>query len=270
MKDLIKIENFFPCYFEEVSLKIKIKNLDTQLLRRDSMFDDLKEKFLSMGSKSGDSNGPKNNEKVNSGKKIDGKSGMPSFMTNIVIVLLVGVLLVIVGSIFEGPKGTSGKGSGSGALAVTGENNTTATNETQDIYSAVDKTYKKNLEDELTSILEEIDGVGKVKTVINFENGVERIPVFNEDTSNSETNETDTNGGQRNITQQNGGSNVVMESNDGNQQPFITKENNPTISGILIVAGGADDRATELRIKQATVKLFGLEEEKVVVYPMKK
>ena len=61
-----------------------------------------------------------------------------------------------------------------------------------------------------------------------------------------------------------------MESNEGNQKPFITKENSPTISGILIVAEGADDRTTELRVKQAAVKLFGLEDEKVVVYPMKK
>lgn len=228
------------------------------------MFDDLKEKFLSLGSKK-----DSGSEQKKTGEKAH-KPSMSNFMTNIIIVFLVGVLLVIVGSMFENPKGSSGKINGSGTLAVAGENNATVSSETQDIYSAVDNTYKKTLEEELTSILEEIDGVGKVKAVINFENGVERIPVFNEDKSNSETSETDTNGGERNITQQNGGSNVVMESNEGNQKPFITKENNPTISGILIVAEGADDRATELRVKQAAVKLFGLEEEKVVVYPMKK
>lgn len=235
------------------------------------MFEDLKEKFFNMGSKNGDGSEQKKNEKIDSGTKAEGKAGMPNFMSNIIIVLLVGVLLVIVGSIFEGSKGTSGKSSGNGALAVAGDNTTTALmDENNEEYSAVDKAYKENLEDELTSILEEIDGVGKVKAVINFENGVERIPVFNEDKSNSETKETDTNGGARNITQENGGSNVVMESNEGNQKPFITKENSPTISGILIVAEGADDRTTELRVKQAAVKLFGLEDEKVVVYPMKK
>lgn len=236
------------------------------------MFDDLKEKFFNMGSKNGDGSEPKKKEKVDSGTKAEGKAGMPNFMSNIIIVLLVGVLLVIVGSIFEGSKGTSGKSKGNGALAVAGDNNTTTAvmDENNEEYSAVDKAYKENLEDELTSILEEIDGVGKVKAVINFENGVERIPVFNEDKSNSETKENDTNGGERNIKQENGGSNVVMESNEGNQKPFITKENSPTISGILIVAEGAGDRATELRVKQAAVKLFGLEDEKVVVYPMKK
>ncbi|MEG2018202.1 MAG: stage III sporulation protein AG [Clostridium sp.] len=236
------------------------------------MFDDLKEKFFNMGSKKVDGSEQKKNEKFISDKKPEGKAGMPSFMSNIIIVLLVGVLLVIVGSIFEGSKGTSGKSNGNGALAVAGDNTTTTAvmDENNEEYSAVDKAYKKSLEEELTSILEEIDGVGKVKAVINFENGVERIPVFNEDKSTSETKETDTSGGERNINQENGGSNVVMESNEGNQKPFITKENSPTISGILIVAEGADDRATELRVKQAALKLFGLEDEKVVVYPMKK
>lgn len=236
------------------------------------MFDDLKEKFFNMGSKKVDGSEQKKSEKFISDKKPEGKAGMPSFMSNIIIVLLVGVLLVIVGSIFEGSKGTSGKSNGNGALAVAGDNTTTTAvmDENNEEYSAVDKAYKKSLEEELTSILEEIEGVGKVKAVINFENGVERIPVFNEDKSTSETKETDTNGGERNINQENGGSNVVMESNEGNQKPFITKENSPTISGILIVAEGADDRATELRVKQAALKLFGLEDEKVVVYPMKK
>lgn len=233
------------------------------------MFDDLKGKFLSLGSKE-NGNEKKKSENPGDVKKTEGKTQNSNKFFNLIVALLVGVLLVIVGSVFEGPKGSSTKNSTNGALAVAGDNSSTDIAETQDLYSAVDNTYKKNLEDELTSILEEIDGVGKVKTVINFQNGVERIPVFNEDTSRSETSETDTNGGQRNINQQNGGSNVVMESNEGNQQPFITKENNPTISGILIVAEGADDRATELRIKQAAVKLFGLEDEKVVVYPMKK
>ena len=234
------------------------------------MFEDLKEKILGKGSKGGEDKGQKNSDKVSEGKKSEGKGGLPNSMTNLIIVFLVGVLLVIVGSMFGDSKSSSEKNNGSGALAVAGDNSAAAVNEGNNMYSAVNETYKGNLEAELTSILEEIQGVGKVKTVINFENGVERVPVFNEDSSTSETNETDTSGGQRNITQQNDGSDVVMESNDGNQQPFITKENSPTISGILIVAEGADDRATELRIKQAAVKLFGLEEEKVVVYPMKK
>lgn len=234
------------------------------------MFEDLKEKFLGIGSKN-DSGSEKGKESIGTmGSKGGGKGNMSNFMSNIIIVLLVGILLVIVGSMFESPIGSSGKNNGKGALEVATDNSTTTINETESMYSAVDSAYKKSVEEELTSILEEINGVGRVKAVINFENGVERIPVFNEDTSMSETNETDTNGGQRNITQENDGNSVVMESKDGSQQPFITKENNPTISGILIVAEGADDRATELRIKQAAVKLFGLEDEKVVVYPMKK
>lgn len=231
------------------------------------MFDDLKEKLFKSNLKGEEvkegSKVPKTAEKSKNGIK-----GISSnFMTNLVIVFLVGVLLVIVGSMFSSPKGTSNKGSG--ALAVANDNEIVL-EESEELYSAVDKEYKLAMEEELVGILEEIEGVGKVKAVINFENGAERVPVFNEDISKSETSETDTNGGERNINQENGGNTVVMESINGDQKPFISKTNNPTISGVLIVAEGAGERVTELRIHQAAAKLFGLEDDKVKVYPMKK
>lgn len=233
------------------------------------MFEDLKSKFFSTSSK-GEEAKEKNKDEVTNYKKSGEKGHGSNAITNLIIVFLVGVLLVIVGTMFGGTKGSSSNNNGKGALAVASDNSSEPIEDSTSMYSAVDKAYKENLEEELVSILEEIQGVGKVKAVINFENGVERVPVFNEDVSKSETSETDTSGGQRNITQENGGSNVVMESNEGNQQPFISKSYSPTISGILIVAEGAADRATELRVRQAAIKLFGLEDEKVVVYPMKK
>lgn len=234
------------------------------------MFEDLKSKFFSTSSKGGEDKEKNKDEVINNYKKSGEKGHGSNAITNLIIVFLVGVLLVIVGTMFGGTKGSSSNNNSNGALAVASDNSSTPIEDSTSMYSAVDKAYKENLEEELVSILEEIQGVGKVKAVINFENGVERVPVFNEDVSKSETSETDTSGGQRNILQENGGSNVVMESNEGNQQPFISKSYNPTISGILIVAEGATDRATELRVRQAAVKLFGLEDEKVVVYPMKK
>jgi len=233
------------------------------------VFDDLK-KIFNGSSKSSEDNDQKNDEKTKVNKKPGLKGFNSSFITNLVIVFLVGVLLVIVGSMFGDSKGSSGKNNGGGSAVAVANDNSSTTEDLTTMYSSVDESYKKKMEEELTGILEEIDGVGKVRIIINFENGVERIPVFNEEISKSETSETDTSGGQRNITQENDGSTVVMENNDGNQHPFISKTNNPTITGILIVAEGADDRVTELRIRQAAIKLFALEDDNVEVYPMKK
>lgn len=215
-------------------------------------------------------NNVNHSDKQSSTNKLGLKGFKSSFITNLIIVFLVGVLLVIVGSMFNGSKGSSGKKEGGGSTLAVANELKTDKEESTKMYSSVDDTYKVKMEDELTEILEQVNGVGKVKIIINFENGVERVPVFNEENSKSQTSETDTNGGQRNIGQENIGTTVVMENNDGNQQPFISKTNNPTITGILIVAEGADDRATELRIRQAAIKLFGLEDDNVEVYPMKK
>ena len=58
---------------------------------------------------------------------------------------------------------------------------------------------------------------------------------------------------------------------EAKQEPLIVKTYNPKITGICIVAEGAGDKVTELRVRQAVYKIFSSleEEEKVQVYPMK-
>ena len=213
--------------------------------------------------------GGENNSKPTmdeSGKK--SKVINSNLLTNLVIMFLVGVLLLIVGSMFTKDKSPKSSDSGTANVAAIGgeqmQNNTDTTS------SAVDKAYKEKMQEELISLLERIQGVGKVHSMIYFESGQEQVPVFNEETSTSVTSEKDNGGGQRDITQENGGSTVVMENKENEQQPFITKTYNPTITGICVVAEGAGDSVTELRIRQAVTKLFGLSDDKVQVYPMKK
>src|SRR3712207_8212610 len=43
----------------------------------------------------------------------------------------------------------------------------------------------------------------------------------------------------------------------------------PKITGILVVAEGAEDRMTECRIRKAVTDLFNVPDNKVNVYPMK-
>lgn len=191
-----------------------------------------------------------------------------NLLSNLLIVFLIGVLMVIVGSMFA--KEDSSKGSGNGTTAVSAIGETTTNENLNDKSSAENKEYKEKMQKELVSLLEQIDGVGKVTSMMYFSSGQEQVPVFNQQISKSITNEKDNGGGQREITQENGGSTVVMENNENKQQPFITKTFNPTITGICVVAEGASDNVTELRIRQAVTKLFGLEDNKVQVYPMKK
>ena len=67
-----------------------------------------------------------------------------------------------------------------------------------------------NLEDELEKILSNISGVGQVNVLVTYSETSEIIPVYNENSTTSDTEETDTNGGKRTITESNSSKEVVM------------------------------------------------------------
>lgn len=227
------------------------------------------DKFKSKLSELFNTGGGGKKENSQSEKVKSNKTGISStFLSNILIVFLVGVLLLIVGSIFTPSKKSSTKEKGATSVASVGDE--VIANVNEESGSAVKAEYKKKMEDELISTLEKIENVGKVHAMIYFEGGAEQVPVFNQNTSNSTTSETDTSGGKREVTQENGGSTVVMENKENEEKPFIIKTYNPNITGICVVSEGAGDSVTELRIRQAVTRLFGLEDSKVQVYPMQK
>jgi len=93
---------------------------------------------------------------------------------------------------------------------------------------------------------------------------------MNVNDSTNTTNEKDNSGGTRNTTQNNNGSTVVMKNDGDKSEPLIVKTYKPKVSGIVVVAQGAEDNITELRISKAVMDLFDITDDKINVYPMKK
>ncbi|ACO83748.1 stage III sporulation protein AG [Clostridium botulinum] len=177
---------------------------------------------------------------------------------NILIVVLVGVLFLIAGSTFKKDS-------------VMSKNENPKNKQTQEEKIEVENDdYEKETQNKLKTTLEKIDGVGKVEVMITFESGEEKVPAVNINNSTNKSVEKDTEGGTRNTTQENEGSSVVVTNNGDKTQPLIVKEYKPKITGVCIVAEGAEDNITKLRISKAVVDLFSLAENKVNVYPMKK
>jgi stage III sporulation protein AG len=191
------------------------------------------------------------NNKSHSSKKSD------KLLGNLVLIILVAVVMVLASSFFK----TSS--SNSAVFEETEKGNIEKTNNL-----AEPKDYESQLENKLRTTLEEIMGVGKVQLMIYFESSEESIPALNINDSKSLTEENDTSGGKRNTTQENNGRTVVMSNNGNANEPLIVKKYKPTITGVCVVAEGANERVTELRIRQAVINLFNLPENKVNVYPM--
>lgn len=202
--------------------------------------------------------------------KDKGKEKNKKNLTNLLILILLGIFLVTSGSLLS----KQSKNTISINEPEEGEKsskNNYGNNKGGNYKSEVDlKEYSNELNDKLKNILALIDGVGNVETLIYFEGGEEYVPATNINNSLSKTEETDTSGGKRKIDQNNDGKTIVTFNDGDSTKPLITKKKNPRITGVCIVAEGAENKVTELRIVQAVVKLFNLPDTKVQVYPMKK
>ncbi|MDT8716583.1 stage III sporulation protein AG [Clostridium sp. 19966] len=179
-------------------------------------------------------------------------------MSNIIILFLAGVLLLIVCDFFKGSS-----------KEYNADTNAAKTAATASISGSSDlDASETKLESELKNILSGIKGVGKVDVMIHFSSGEETVPAINSQNGKSTTTETDNQGGKRETTQNNESTTVVMNSDNGENKPVITKKMTPAISGIVIVAQGADDADVKDDITSAVSSLFGIPNYEVSVFSM--
>ncbi|WP_426349436.1 stage III sporulation protein AG [Alloiococcus sp. CFN-8] len=130
--------------------------------------------------------------------------------------------------------------------------------------------YEEQQKNELQSILSKMKGVGEVEVMIYFESGEEQIPATENNNSNTYTEETDNQGGKRTNNQSSDGTSVVMQNQGNGTSPFILKVNKPRITGVVVIAEGAEDTLIKYDIENAISRLYDLNLDKVYVYPMKK
>lgn len=136
--------------------------------------------------------------------------------------------------------------------------------------SAALKNYEEAQKIELKNILRQVQGIGNVEVMISFESGETKVPAMDSNTQSSTTEETDKEGGKRVTNQKTDGDKVVMSSSNGGNEPLIVKTYKPKITGVMVVAEGADDSKVKYDIAQAVSTLYGIGLDKVNVYPMKK
>lgn len=124
-----------------------------------------------------------------------------------------------------------------------------SSNETEKISSVNE--YVTNLEQRLEQTLSKVEGAGRVSVVITIESGMETVLATEK---------------------------VVIETPNGlqttekpiiiNGKTVVLKENYPKITGVLIVADGADKIAVMTKIQQATVSLFDINVNQIEILKM--
>lgn len=129
-------------------------------------------------------------------------------------------------------------------------------------------TTQDTLSLQLEEILEKIEGVGKVKVLITYSQTNETIPMYNEDTSQKDTEEKDTNGGTRKVIETDVKKEIIYQENSGEKTPIIKSILSPKIEGAIITAQGAGNATVKTNIIQAVEAVTGISSHKIQVFSM--
>lgn len=166
------------------------------------------------------------------------------------ILLIIGLLLAVIvwptSGTSSDENAENGKGQGEGSVQGTES-----------------LTYEEQLEEKLASILSGVKGAGAVKVMITLESSSELVLQVNENHTSDVVRETDSAGGTRDSSQSSYTKDTVLAGSD--EGPYVIKEINPKVSGVLIIAEGAGSAAVKNEICEAVEALFNLPIHKIKV-----
>lgn len=193
--------------------------------------------------------------------KENGKSNKKKIENIVVFIIILIITVVAINTIWSGDKDNTEKENVSSnttkQLATTHETATSSDNQS-------------SLEEQLETILSNIDGVGKVKVLITYSESSEVVAMYNESSKNSQIEEQDSGGGTRTTTETDSTKEIIYKEENGETIPVTQKVIQPKIEGAIITATGAGNGTIKNNIVQAVEAVTGLATHKIQVFEMKK
>lgn len=148
-------------------------------------------------------------------------------------------------------------------LAVSGGCGSTKTAEKEKKETAAEfnmQQYAEKTEERLKKTLSGIKGAGEVDVMVSFESAAEKVLARNAKTDKKEN----LSGGANESSSQSETS-VMLYGSNSNQQPYVLKEKLPEVSGVLVLASGADSETVRLEIYEAVRALYGISGHRIKV-----
>lgn len=125
------------------------------------------------------------------------------------------------------------------------------------------------MEEKLEDILSNVKGVGRVKVMITYSKTSQIIPMYDEDSSTSITEEKDSGGGTRIVNETTSKKDIIYKETDGVKTPITQSVINPAIEGAIIAAEGVGDANIKTNIIQAVEAVTGIATYKIQVLELK-
>ena len=117
--------------------------------------------------------------------------------------------------------------------------------------SELERGYVRTAEEELTEILESMEGVGKVKVMITLKNDGRTIVDKNQKETKTEKEEE-----------------TVIYDREDEKVPYVTSRQTPEIEGVVVVAQGGGNAKINSDISEALMALFDVEVHKIKIVKM--
>jgi len=124
--------------------------------------------------------------------------------------------------------------------------------------------YKEDLEQRLTDILTNVDGVGQVKVMVTLDGENSKSIAYNETTSGSSS----TDNTSRSSEQTTVSKDAVLVKEGTETSPYTLEDKYPQVLGVVVVADGAQNVYVKSYITNAVKTALNISAHKVVVLPM--
>lgn len=182
---------------------------------------------------------------------------------NLVVFLIILIItIIVINVIWSGDKKSDNSES-------TSDKNKKLASDTQTVQTSNDET-SDDLVVKLEDILSKINGVGNVRVMITYSKTSQTVPLYNQDSSEKNTEESDKQGGTRKITETGTKTEIVYKEVNGEKIPITQSVISPIIEGAIVTAEGANNITVKTNIIQAVEAVTGVATHKIQVFEMSK
>lgn len=127
--------------------------------------------------------------------------------------------------------------------------------------------YAANMENRLKDILEKVEGAGSVQVMITVKNGGEQVVEKDRTFAENKTVQDGDNGQNSTADNINRSESTVYDNTSGGS-PYVVKQMEPEIEGVLVAAQGAESETVVNEITYAVQVLFDVPVHKIKVVKM--
>ncbi|WP_245830915.1 stage III sporulation protein AG [Sediminibacillus massiliensis] len=198
----------------------------------------------------------------------EGETKKPTKLAYLLILGLVGILLLIVSSIFSPTADNQAEeplSSGPSAMATEDQETFLQKDNVEKEEAITD--LEKSYEEQLQALLEKIQGVSNVEAMVNLDSTKQKVYEKNLVIGQQTTEETDQNGGERTLEDSTREQEVVLVRQGDKEVPLLVHTKKPEVRGVLIVAKGVDHMQVKKWVVEAVSRVLDVPSHRISVMP---